>query len=147
LSWTAKSDLSLGLKLSLHWRCLARYRARLRPRYHTLCTYLGHLGRRETDRIVSISCRVAKGGQGKYCFMSLSLPVSLTNSANVNDPLSLQQKKIFSTFSCSVIDRIPGSRRGDILTRNKTNVNAVKNFVSDAEENKLAIYFLENFTR
>jgi hypothetical protein len=37
-------------------------------------------------RIVSIFCRVAQGGQGKYCFMSLSLTVLLTKFANVNDP-------------------------------------------------------------
>ncbi len=48
-------------------------------------TCLGHLGQRDTDRIVSISCRVAQGGQGKYCLMSLSLTVSLTNYTNVND--------------------------------------------------------------
>jgi hypothetical protein len=51
-------------------------------------SYLGHPGRYNTDRIVSISCRVAQGGQGKYCFVSLTLTVSLTNFANVNDPLS-----------------------------------------------------------
>ncbi len=31
-------------------------------------------------------CRIAKGGQGKYCFMSLPPMVSLSNFANVNDP-------------------------------------------------------------
>jgi hypothetical protein len=28
------------------------------------CTCLGHLGRRDTDRIVSIFCRITQGGQG-----------------------------------------------------------------------------------
>jgi hypothetical protein len=50
-------------------------------------TCLGHLGRCDTDRIVSISCSVAQHGQGKYCFVSLSLTVLLTNFANVNNPL------------------------------------------------------------
>ncbi len=80
------------VKLCLHWRCLAQYRARLRPRYRTLCTYLGHLGRRDTDRIVSIFCRVTQGGQRKYCFMLLSqlllLTVLLTKFAILNDPLA-----------------------------------------------------------
>ncbi len=56
------------------------------------CTCLGHLGRSDTDRIVSISCRAAQGGQGKHCrathgdcHVSLSLTVSLTNVAKVND--------------------------------------------------------------
>jgi hypothetical protein len=31
-------------------------------------------------------CHVAQGGQGKYCFMSLSLTVLLAKIANVNDP-------------------------------------------------------------
>jgi hypothetical protein len=58
------------------------------------CSCLGHLGRCDTDRIVSTSCRAAQGGQGKYCRaaqgdcrVSLSLMVLLTNVANVNDPL------------------------------------------------------------
>jgi hypothetical protein len=55
----------------------------------TVTIYLrGHLGWRDTDRIVSISCCVTQGGQGKCCFMSLSLTVSLTNFTNVNDPIS-----------------------------------------------------------
>jgi hypothetical protein len=32
----------------------------------------------------------AQGGQGKYCFMSMLLTVSLTNIANVNDTLLTQ---------------------------------------------------------
>jgi hypothetical protein len=36
----------------------------------SLFTCLGHLGQGETDRIVSISCRVTQGGQGKYSHMS-----------------------------------------------------------------------------
>ncbi len=51
-------------------------------------TCLGHLGQHDTDGIVSISCCITQGGQGKYCFMSLSLTVSLKNIANVNNPLS-----------------------------------------------------------
>jgi hypothetical protein len=48
-------------------------------------------------RLFLFSCRIAQGGQGKYCFMLLSLllslslslllTVSLTNFADVNDPL------------------------------------------------------------
>jgi hypothetical protein len=34
---------------------------------------LGHLGQRNTDRFVSISSRAAQGGQGKFCFVLLSL--------------------------------------------------------------------------
>ncbi len=58
------------------------------------CSCLGHLGWCDTDRIVSISCYAAQGGQGKYCCatrgdcrMLMSLTASLTNVANVNDPL------------------------------------------------------------
>ncbi len=57
-------------------------------------TCLGHLGWCDTDRIVSISCRAAHGGQGKYrraaqvdCRVLLLLTVLLANVANVNDPL------------------------------------------------------------
>ncbi len=53
-------------------------------------TCLGHLGWRDTDRIISILCRTAQGGQGKYssdCHVSLLMMVSLTNFAKVNDPL------------------------------------------------------------
>ncbi len=56
------------------------------------CTCLGHLGQRDTDRIISILCHVPQGGQAKYssdCHVSLSLTVSLTNFANVNGPLCL----------------------------------------------------------
>jgi len=38
-------------KTNLHWRSLARYRARLHPRYRAVFTYLGR--------------RVAQGGQRK----------------------------------------------------------------------------------
>jgi hypothetical protein len=51
------------------------------------CSCLGHLGQCHKDRIVSISCCVAQGGQGKYCFVSLLPTISLINFANVNDPL------------------------------------------------------------
>jgi hypothetical protein len=78
---------------------LAKFRA-IMPTTATLdshhCTCIGHLGRCNTDRIVSISCRAAQGGQGKYCLaaqgdchMSLSPTVLLTNVANVNDPLAM----------------------------------------------------------
>jgi hypothetical protein len=59
------------------------------------CSCHSHLGQCGTDRIVSVSCRVAQGGQGKYCHttqgdcrVTLSLTVSPTNVANVNEPLS-----------------------------------------------------------
>ncbi len=58
------------------------------------CTCLGHLGRRDTDRITSILCHAAQGGQGMYnsdCHMSLSPTVLLTNFTNVSDPLMSQQ--------------------------------------------------------
>jgi hypothetical protein len=58
------------------------------------CSCLGNLGQCNTDRIVSISCCATQGGQGKYCRITqgdchvLLLPTdSLTNVANVNDPL------------------------------------------------------------
>jgi hypothetical protein len=50
-------------------------------------TCLGHFGQYNTYRIVSISCRITQGGQGKYSFMWLLPMVSLTNFANVNNPL------------------------------------------------------------
>jgi hypothetical protein len=39
-------------------------------------TCLGHLGWHDTDRIVSISCCAAQGGQGNYCIVLLSLALS-----------------------------------------------------------------------
>ncbi len=42
------------------------------------CTFLGHLGLHDTDRIVSISCRVAQGGQGKAVAL-LSMSVAVTD--------------------------------------------------------------------
>ncbi len=52
-----------------------------------------------TERIVSISCGIALGDQGKNHFMSLSLTVSLTNFANVNDPFVLVDLKGCINFS------------------------------------------------
>jgi hypothetical protein len=46
------------------------------------CSCLGQLGRHVTDRIVSISCRTAQGGQGKNIFCCCC------NIANVSNPLS-----------------------------------------------------------
>jgi hypothetical protein len=46
-----------------------------RDSYHCAC--VGHLGRRDTDRVVSITCRAAQG--------ELLLTVLLTNVANVNE--------------------------------------------------------------
>ncbi len=54
------------------------------------CTCLGHLGWQDTDRIISIFCHAAQGGQGKYssdCRVSLLLTILLTNFAYVNNPL------------------------------------------------------------
>jgi len=64
------------------------------------CTCLGHLGRHDMDRIISI-------GQGKYSSdsrMLLSLTFSHTNFANVHEPLGwtskhLQSVAIFITTS------------------------------------------------
>jgi hypothetical protein len=53
----------------------------------TIFTFLGHLGRRDTDRIISI-------GQGKYnidCSVLLLLIFSNTNFANEPEPLLLQR--------------------------------------------------------
>ncbi len=52
----------------------------------TILLALATLGN-DTDRIVSISCRIAQGGQSKYYSMLLLLTVLLSNFANVNDPL------------------------------------------------------------
>jgi hypothetical protein len=49
---------------------------------------LGHLGQHNKKKKQSYLCHIAQGGQGKYCFVSLLLTVSLTNFANVNDPLT-----------------------------------------------------------
>jgi hypothetical protein len=64
------------------------------------CSCFGHLGWRDTDRIVSISCCITQGGLGKYCFMSLLLMVSLTNFANVNDTLLMMLKSSFMIVLC-----------------------------------------------
>jgi hypothetical protein len=50
------------------------------------CTCLGHLGRCDTDGIVSISCRATQGNF-RLSLVLLSPMVSLTNVANVYDPL------------------------------------------------------------
>ncbi len=76
------------LKLHFHWRYFkAKTQATLTLDSH-YGTCLGHLGRGDTDRIISILCHAAHGGQGKYsseCRMSLSLSVSLTIFTKVND--------------------------------------------------------------
>ncbi len=53
------------------------------------CTCLGHLGLRNTDSIVSISCRIAQGGQGKNILFYVCCchqHFRQNNIANVNDP-------------------------------------------------------------
>jgi len=69
---------------------LAKFRAIMAPITLTTatrdshhCTCLGHLGQRNTDRNVSISCHTPQGD----CCVSLLPTVLLTNVANVNDPL------------------------------------------------------------
>jgi hypothetical protein len=56
---------------------------------------------RHRYRIFLIFCHVAQGGQGKYCFVSLSLTVSLTKFANVNDPLL----RLFHPLNSLVVTR------------------------------------------
>jgi hypothetical protein len=101
-TWDSMTDIETILSVScyprwprqvkpcLHWRRLCDNTGWQRQ---SLFTCLGHLGWRDTDRIVSISCRDAQGCQGKYghiaqgdCCLLLSPTVSLTNVANVNDP-------------------------------------------------------------
>jgi hypothetical protein len=61
--------------------------------------FLGYLGRCNTERIVTISCHVAQGGQGKYCFVSLSLMVLLTIFAIFTMiHCNLRMEKCFITF-------------------------------------------------
>jgi hypothetical protein len=48
------------------------------------------------------------GGQGKYCFLSLSLTVLLTNFTNVNDPLCRQPgNSCLGSLGGTKINRIP----------------------------------------
>ncbi len=70
------------------------------------CTCLVHLGLHDTDRIVSISCCLAQGGQGKniLCrFMSYVCHCRRcfcqNNIANVNDPLVNSSCKLITTLS------------------------------------------------
>ncbi len=51
------------------------------------CSCLGYLGRHNTDRIVSISCHAAQGGQGKNMLCRCSQRFYQNNIANPNDPL------------------------------------------------------------
>jgi hypothetical protein len=70
----------LTIKIHLHWRNLPRYRAFL--------TFLGHLGWRDIKGpILSVSCCARWPIQVRSCDCRVSLTVSLTNFANVNDPL------------------------------------------------------------
>ncbi len=55
------------------------------------CSCLGHLGLCDTDRIVSISCRVTQGGQGKNIFFRCHRRFCQNNMANVNDPQTTTQ--------------------------------------------------------
>jgi hypothetical protein len=50
------------------------------------CSCLGHLGLRDTDRIVSISCRIAQGGLGKNILCRCRWRFCQNNITNVNDP-------------------------------------------------------------
>ncbi len=51
------------------------------------CSCLGHLGQHDTNRIVSISCRIAQGGQGKNMLCRYCRCFCQNNIAIVNDPL------------------------------------------------------------
>jgi hypothetical protein len=98
------------LKYHLHWRCLlAKPSATL-----TLdCTCIGHLGRCDTDRIVSISCRATQGNF-RVSPVLLSPTVSLTNVANVYDPLKyhlhwrclLAKPSATATLDCNCIGHL-----------------------------------------
>ena len=48
-------------------------------------------------------CLVTQGGQGKYSHVSLLLTVSLTNVANVNDPLTTLSKRKLSKMRFSIM--------------------------------------------
>ncbi len=50
----------------VHWRCLLAKLSAIATHISHYCTCLGHLGRCNTQRIVSIFCRATQGGQGKY---------------------------------------------------------------------------------
>jgi hypothetical protein len=67
----------------LHLRDLYAKMPVISRRNIAFLTCLGHLGQCNTDRIVSISGHVAQGGQGKYCFMSLSLVTTSALSHNL----------------------------------------------------------------
>jgi hypothetical protein len=61
------------------------------------------------DSLTLNLCHTAQGGQGKYCLVSLSLTISVTNFTNVNDPLYiLSLKVIISIVVVSKIYNISG---------------------------------------
>jgi hypothetical protein len=64
----------------LHWRDLYAKTPAISRRNIAFLTCLGHLGRHNTDRIVSISGRVAQGGQGKFCGKSLVTTAALSHN-------------------------------------------------------------------
>ncbi len=52
------------LKACVHWWCLLAKLSATATRESHYYTFLGHLGQCDTDRIVSIFCHTAQGGQG-----------------------------------------------------------------------------------
>ncbi len=60
---------------------LAKFVAKLLATSCHCLTWLGHLGRRDADRIVSIFCRAARGGQGKYRCVIVALTYTNVNTA------------------------------------------------------------------
>jgi len=77
------TNIESSLMDLLHWQDLYAKMPTISCCNIAFLTCLGHLGRCDTDRIVSISCHVAQGDQGKGCFMSLSLATMTSLSCNL----------------------------------------------------------------
>jgi len=76
----------------VHWECLLAKLSGIATHDSHYCSCLGHLGQCDTDRIVSIFCFTAQGGQGKYkcvAVMCHFAGVIVPTFADVNTALKL----------------------------------------------------------
>jgi len=76
----------------VHWECLLAKLSGTATHDSHYCSCLGHLGQCDTDRIVSIFCFTAQGGQGKYkcvAVMCHFAGIIVPTFADVNTALKL----------------------------------------------------------
>ncbi len=112
------------------------------------CTFLGHLGESDTDRIISICFPTARGGQSKYSsfsHISLWLMVLFTNFTNVNNPLGvtiLEKRDIeFDHTLLSCLSPTYGQTRLYLFARKDRRRNSLKTMLNSVIGNDIICKF------